>query len=282
MLELSFTKIVIHGWNNITASIAEGIRSYCPNCKIYCPDASEAEFYQAHNEGYLDALPDKTSSIYEDADYIIIDKNGKDIFFILKSIESFLVSNTCIIDFQHIKGEYYEKTRDLIPDYMCYVSAYIFLDDYPLGVRKSIFKDKIVAVICDNRQELLNSMKNFWGIFDAKIIPTSSEFYDEIFATTMQTPNMMATIFSHILQKDSWADTLFFGFYNKQLRNFVSPVANEPREIAQNMINNRENIIRMLSFMKREIDTIQDMIDNENTEGITSYIKVAKQFKNRI
>ncbi|MGL4561831.1 MAG: hypothetical protein ACRCV0_06050 [Brevinema sp.] len=282
MSELCINKVVIHGWNNMTASIAEGIRSKFPKCQIFCPDLTEDQFIQAHKEGYLDSLPQRKSLIYEEADYLILDKNGKDTLLILEKIENYLESETVIIDFQHVKNYYYEQTKHILSPTNPYVSAYIFLDELPLGVRHTIFKDKIIAIISDNSTELLNNMKYFWGLFDAKIIPTSAEFFDEIFATTMQTPNMIATIYSHILQKDSWADTLFFGFYNKQLRNFVSPVAYEPDEIAKNLVSNRDNIMRTLSFIKREIDVIHQMIDDENTEAISFYIKSAKKFKNRI
>ncbi|MGL4394112.1 MAG: hypothetical protein ACRCS8_02690 [Brevinema sp.] len=276
------SKVVIVGWNNITASIAEGIRMQFPECEIYSPDAAGDAYQQARSEGYLDLLPDQKALIYEDADYVILGHNGDEALAQLSEIECCLTPGTCVMDFQHVKVEYFDRTLDLLPSGVSYVSAYVFLDEFPLGVRKNIFKDKIIAIICDNSQDTLNSMKSFWAIFDAKIIPTSAEFYDEIFATTIQTPNMIATIFSHILQKDSWADTLFFGFYNKHLRNFVSPVVPDPKEVSQNMVHNRENMIRMLSFMKREIDVVQDMIDNENVEAIEAYIKVAKQFKNRI
>ncbi len=281
---MDIKKIVIFGWNNFTASLADGIKIVHPNCEILCPDVSTEDFESARKSGYLDPLPVQKSAIYENADYIIIDRDPKDIVPLLKDIRSLIEEGTYIMDFQPIKTDSYSRITRLLGSAIPYISCYIFLDEAPseFTIRGTIFRDKIAAVVCDTSTHILQEVRAFWGILKVKIVPTTAEFFDEIFAETSQTVSLLSGIYTHILQQDSWADTLFFGFYNKTLRSFISPVDNRSQKAAEDIVLNGDHIRRTLSFIKREMDKIDEMIDNEDIAKLAQYMASAQQFKNRI
>ncbi|MGL5956112.1 MAG: hypothetical protein ACRC0X_05850 [Brevinema sp.] len=284
MSDISLEKVVIIGWNNFTASLAEGIKSKFPQCAVLCPDPINADMQQTQKCGYLTPVPPHKVNIYENTQFVIINQNPSSTFDTLSSIKHLLSEETYIMDFQPIKSPYFEKTLDLLNHTHRYVSCFVFLDQMPedFTVRSDLFKDKIVAVVSDTSTQVLQEVRNFWNIFHAKIVPTSAEFFDEILAETSQSVSLLSHVLTHVLLQDSWADTLFFGFYNKLLRSFLDPACIRSQCSSESIIDNADNIRRTLSFIKREIEKIDRMIDEEDAFKLTQYLQKSYQFKNRI
>lgn len=284
MLNETLSKIVVLGWNNFTMSLVEGLRVVYPNMIILCPDITEEEYKLGEQAGYLNPLPYQNNLIYEDTDFVIIDKNGQELLNTLQKIKPFLQEKTYIMDFQSIKSPLYNNNQDFLGLANPYISAYIFLDEYPSGItiRSSIFRDKIVALVSNGAIEVLKDCKIFWDSLHARLVPTTAEFFDEIYAMTNQSIELFASMYAMILQRDSWADTLFFGFYNKMLRYFMMPIENGIYQSAKGIIQNADNIRRILNFIKREINQLDQFIDDENIEALTKYLTHAKNFKDRI
>lgn len=283
MSEIILNKIVIIGWNNFTASLVDGIKKTHSNCDILCIDC-ENGLQSTPNTSLLSHLPSQKAAIFEDADIVIIDKNYHDTCTVIKDIKSLLPYGTYVMDFQAIKTEPYERICLLLGEDNPYISCYAFLDDVPkeFTVRGDLFHDKIIAVISNNSTQILQYMRDFWNILNAKIVPTTAEFFDEIFAETTQSVTLLSHMLTHILQQDSWADTLFFGFYSKELRSFLSPINKNPQLFSEHIISNADNMRRILSLMKREINIIDQMIDNEEMFKLVQYLTESRNFKNRI
>ncbi len=271
------SKVVIGGWNNFTASLAEGIKRANPDCEILCIDPTNIDIERALISGELAKIPPQKTDIYADADFVIL--NTPDSLASIKEFKSMLDENTYVMDFRHVKTSDHEKISNLIDNY---ISCYVFLDSDPSGftVRGDLFKDKIVAVISDTSGKVLQDIRDFWNIFGAKIVPTTADFFDEIMAETSHSIALASHMISHVLLQDSWSDTLFFGFYNKNLRSFLAP-ANKS-VTGEDIIQNAENIRRTLVFLKRELEKIDQMIDNEEILKLNQYISESINFKNRL
>lgn len=276
-------KLVIYGWNSITASLAEGIRRFYPECVILCADVPDFVQSQYLREHILSPLPDNIQAVLEGADYILLGGRRSENLEILKNICRFVDSQTLIMDFQTVKTEFFEKATALSENRCFFTSVFPFIDIIdPKIVRSDLFQDKIVAVISDGNFEVLEKIRDFWQHFKAIIVPTSAEFYDEIFSATTQGVSLLTNLYMRILQKDSWADTLFFGFYNRSLRNFAGHSIQNVKHQAADIIENKENILRMLAFVKREIEQISTMISGGNERQLTEYIEAVQKFQDRL
>lgn len=285
MVEFQLEKIVIAGWDNFTASLVEQIKRIFPHCEILCTDPINPEIQEALRCNYLSPLPPQKEEIYANTQYLIINKDSKQIISYLENINTYIEAKTCIIDFQPIKSSHVDKVTSILEYPKNYISCFVFLDSAPTDftIRGDIFRDKIVAVISDTSTSLLQEIRDFWNIFGAKIVPTSAEFFDEIIAETTQSISLLSHIFTHVLLQDSWADTLFFGFYNKELRSFLCPASKERCLCSpENVIDNATNIRHTISFLKRELDKLDKMIDNEEYLGLEKYFEESFQFKKRI
>jgi len=282
MLNEMLKKVVVIGWNNFTISLVEGLHKAYPNIQILSLDITDEEYKIGVQSGYLNPLPKQKNLIFEDADFILIDQVGQQLLYSIQKIKPYLHEKTYVMDFQAIKTPLYDEIQKIIGN--TYISSYVFLDEYPEGmtIRSSIFRDKIVALISNGTIGTLKDCRTFWNSVNVKLVPTSAEFFDEIYAMTTQSIEIFAMMYATILQKDSWADTLFFGFYNKLLRNFLSPVKQQYESSTDKIIKNAENIRRILNFIKREITYLDQLIDDENVDGLNRYLSKAKEFDNRI
>ena len=282
MIEIE--KVIILGWDNFTASLTEGIKKKYPKCEVLCTDLTNEQIFQAQQQGLLSVLPSQKSLIYEGADCIFINKSSQEIVPTITSIKSLLSPGTYVMDFQPVKSKFFEEISELLGPKNPYVSCFVFLDETPneFTVRGDVFKDQIVAVISDTSTKILQDVRDFWNVLEAKIVPTSADFFDEILSQTTQSVSLISHMFTHILQEDSWADTLFFGFYNKDLRCFLAPTCTKKQYSAQSIIDNADNIRRTLSFIKREIDKLDQMIDDEDMVQLSQYLVVSQNFKNRL
>ena len=277
-------KIIIVGWDNFTASLAEGVKKKYPECEILCTDSTNEQISQAKQQGLISELPSQKAMIYEGADCIFINKSPQEIVSTITNIKSLLSSGTYVMDFQPVKSKYFEEILELLGPRNPYVSCFVFLNETPneFTIRGDVFKDQIVAVISDTSTKILQDVRDFWNILEAKIVPTSAEFFDEILSQTSQSVSLISHMFTHILHEDSWADTLFFGFYNKDLRSFLAPTCTKKQYSAQSIIDNADNIRRTLSFIKREIDKLDQMIDDEDMVQLSQYLVISQNFKNRL
>ncbi|MGL4366819.1 MAG: hypothetical protein ACRCTQ_00840 [Brevinemataceae bacterium] len=281
-------KTIIHNLNNFTASLAEGIRRSSATGIVLCTD-TESKKSQYNDSIEFDLLPRHRAEIYSDVDFLIIDQESEKTAEFLKSIVSVLSPETLIIDFSLMKGDSYNTNSKLLKNYCHYISNYVFLDHYPddLTIRGTIFKGKIVAVVSNETTEVLVKAQEFWNYFGAKIVPTSADFFDEIVAETDQTIKLMAAVYANILCRDSWSDTLFFGFYNRNLREFLKLSQNIDDVFIKNVFINKENIRRVLSFIRRELDAFDlflsddyDVLDQEKC--LKKYIDVSKDFQKKL
>ena len=284
MSAIEIEKIIIIGWDNFTASLAEGIKKKFPMCEILCTDPTNEHIFQAQQQGLLSELPSQKAMIYDGADFVFVNKSSQEIVPTITNIKSLLSLGTYVMDFQPVKSKYFEEILELLGSRNPYVSCFVFLNENPneFTVRGDVFKDQIVAVISDTSTKILQDVRDFWNILEAKIVPTSAEFFDEILSQTSQSVSLISHMFTHILQEDSWADTLFFGFYNKDLRSFLAPTCTKKQYSAQSIIDNADNIRRTLSFIKREIDKLDQMIDDEDIAQLSQYLIVSQNFKNRL
>ncbi|MGL5722535.1 MAG: prephenate dehydrogenase dimerization domain-containing protein [Brevinema sp.] len=274
-------KIVFYGTNVRTLSMAEDLQVAYPQCKMFFLSESTPLTLKipAHFGKSIEGM---ANLFFEDVDFVIIDQSFKQAQETLDFIRKYLPETAFVIDLQSVKSDFYQMMSSTLDGICQCCAAYIFADLSEELIQGGAFRDKITALICDNEPQTLGYLKEFWSAFGAKVIPTSSDFFDEITASTVSGGLLLSSMYLHILQSDSWADTLFFGFYNRGLRQSTATVSSNPTMDAEALIRNKEHINHMLLFFKREIDSLEHLLEEENKEKLSQYLEQAKKFQDRI
>ena len=261
--------------------MAEDIQVAYPQCKIFFLSESTPCTLEvpAHFGKSIQGTP---PLFFEDVDFVIIDQSLKQAQETLDFIRKYITDASFVIDLQSVKSDFYRMMCTSLEGVCPCCTAYIFADLSEDLIQGGAFRDKITALICDNEPKTLGYLKEFWNIFGAKVIPTSSDFFDEITASTVSAGLLLSSMYLHILQSDSWADTLFFGFYNRGLRQATATVSTNTTMDAEALIRNKEHINHVLLFFKREINNLEHLLEEENKEKLALYLEQAKKFQNRI
>lgn len=66
------------------------------------------------------------------------------------------------------------------------------------------------------------------------------------------------------------------------MRNFAGYSIQNVKHQADDIIKNKENILRMLEFVKREIEQISTMISGGNERQLAEYIEAVQKFQDRL
>ena len=274
-------KIIFYGTNVRTLSMAEDLQVAYPQCKIFFLSESSpcTPLIPPH---FGKSIQGTANLFFEDVDFVIIDQSLKQAQETLDFIRKYLPETAFVIDLQSVKSDFYEMMCASLEGICPCCTAYIFADLNEGLIQGGAFRDKITALICDNEPKTLGYLKDFWSVFGAKVIPTSSDFFDEITASTVSAGLLLSSMYLHILQSDSWADTLFFGFYTRGLRQATATVSANTTMDAEALIRNKEHINHVLLFFKREIDNLEHILEEENKEKLALYLEQAKKFQNRI
>ncbi|MGL5254141.1 MAG: hypothetical protein ACRC9L_03915 [Brevinema sp.] len=274
-------KIIFYGTNVRTLSMAEDLQAAHPQCKMFFLSESTSNNLKipSHFNKSIQGTP---ALFFEDVDFVIVDQSFKEAQETLSFIRKYLPETAFVIDLQSVKSDFYKMMSTSLEGICSCCAAYIFADFNEDLIQGGVFRDKITALICDNEPETLAFLKDFWSIFGAKVIPTSADFFDEITANTVSAGLLLSSIYLHILQSDSWADTLFFGFYNRGLRQVTATVSSNTSMDAEALIRNKEHINHTLLFFKREIANLERLLEEENKEKLALYLEQAKKFQNRI
>lgn len=272
-------KAVFYGVSERTLSLAEGLINAQPQCKIFFPNAVSslplAGYIEKQISGSLDLF-------FEDVDFVVIDQSYAQGVETVAVLRKYLPESALVLELQLVKSDFYAFLQAQLGSICSVAGSYTFADTSPGIVRGDLFKDKITAIICDNQPSTLERLRDFWNLLGAKIIPTSAEFFDEITANTMGGGLLLATMYVQILQRDSWADTLFFGFYDRALRQATGGVSKNPVRDAESIIRNKENIGHVLTFLKREIQNLERILAEESKEKLALYLGQVQKFQDRL
>ncbi|MGL5720987.1 MAG: hypothetical protein ACRCY4_01095 [Brevinema sp.] len=274
-------KIVFYGTNARTLSMAEDLQATYPQCKIFFLSESAPNMLRVPPH-FGKSIIGTPPLFFEDVDFAIIDQSLKHAQETLDFIRKYLPETAFVIDLQSVKSDFYQMMCSSLDGICKCCAAYIFADLNEALIQGGAFRDKITALICDNEPETLGLLKDFWNVFGAKVIPTSADFFDEITASTVSGGLLLSSMYLHILQSDSWADTLFFGFYNRGLRQATATVSSNSTTDAEALIRNKEHINHVLLFFKREIANLEHLLEEENKEKLALYLEQAKKFQDRI
>lgn len=275
-------KVMFYGLNTQTLSLAEGLVFAFPKCSIAFPGVSEEQNTLPLPKNFSVSIKGNPELFFEDVDFVIIDQPLSQAKETLSYLRKYLTDKTFVISLSAVKTDMAELMKTHLAHICPFANAFAFAEFTPGLVRGDAFLNKIIAVICDNQPKTLETLRNFWNYLGAKIIPTSAEFFDEITANTVVGGLLASTMYLHILQRDSWADTLFFGFYDKSLRQSTNCVSKNPIQDTENILRNKDNILQVLSFFKREIHSLERLLNEENKEKLAQYFALVKKFQDRI
>ncbi len=279
-------KIVgIYGLGLIGGSIALAVKALIPGSKIIGFGRDKEKLEMAKRLGMIDKIADENSEIVGELDIFIIGtpiETVSDIFF--KYINN-LSENVIVMDVGSVKRPVIAGINKINNRGIHFVSTHPMAGSEKSGLeyaRADLFQKKIVAVIGETEEGVMEEVRDFWKTLGAQIVLVSADFHDEIVASTSHVPHLIAFATSRYLEKDGWSEVRFFGLYGKGLLDITRIAQSNPDMWADIILHNADNVERALIDFSREIDTLIHLIRNNKRKELVDYLKKSKEFREKL
>lgn len=275
----------IYGLGLIGGSIALAVRQFIPGSKVVGFGRDVSKLEAAKKLGVIDRVADEKSDLVGDLDFLIIGTPAEKVSEVFAKYAPGLNEDTIVMDVGSVKRSVVADVARVNTRKLTFIGTHPMAGSEKSGLefaRADLFDKKIVAIIGDWPEKLMNRIKEFWTTLGAQTVSISADFHDEIVATTSHMPHLIASAISRSLEKDGWAEVKFFGLYGKGLLDTTRVSQGSPEMWADIILNNGDNIERSLIDFTREIDTLIHIIRNKKRKDLVEYLSKSKEFRENL
>ncbi|URA10206.1 prephenate dehydrogenase [Thermospira aquatica] len=280
---MEFKKIGIYGLGLIGGSIGLAVKTYLPGYQVYGFGRNKDKLQNAKALGMIDGYAtDMDLDLIETLDIFIIATPPEEVAVIFERFMPSLKEDVIVMDVASIKRHVVDAVEKVNSRRLAFVGTHPMSGSEKAGLefaRADLFEKKIVAIVGDHNDEVLEVVRDFWKAFGAQIVIVSADFHDEIVAATSHVPHLVAAAISSFLEKDGWSEVRFFGLYGKGLLDTTRIAQGNPSMWVDIVFKNADNIERSLMDFSREIDTLLHLIRNGKKAELEEYLKKAKEFR---
>ena len=280
MLDKSL-QIGIVGLGLIGGSIAKNLSK--KGYKVYANDLSKESLKNALNEKKIEGL-------LED-----LDQNNPFILIFtipVLSINKELIRNNellskalFITDCLSVKNPLKKEIEDKKLNTENFVLSHPIAGSEKSGYANSeenLFQDKIVVItkLSGTSQTTEDICNDFWSLLGAKTIQINSEDHDKYFAKTSHLPHLIAFALMSMISKSR--ETKKEIFTGGGLKDFTRIASSDPKMWEDIFISNQINMLEVIKSFKLELDHLEKLIKESDSEKLNQFITSAKEFRDSL
>lgn len=280
MLDKSL-QIGIVGLGLIGGSIAKNLSK--KGYKVYANDLSKESLKNALNEKKIEGL-------LED-----LDQNNPFILIFtipvlsinkeLKRNNELLSKALFITDCLSVKNPLKKEIEDKKLNTENFVLSHPIAGSEKSGYANSeenLFQDKIVVItkLSGTSQTTEDICNDFWSLLGAKTIQINSEDHDKYFAKTSHLPHLIAFALMSMISKSR--ETKKEIFTGGGLKDFTRIASSDPKMWEDIFMSNQINMLEVIKSFKLELDHLEKLIKESDSEKLNQFITSAKEFRDSL
>jgi prephenate dehydrogenase len=250
---------------------------------VYGFGRNKEKLQNARALGMIDGYAtDMDLDLIENLDIFVIATPPEEVAGIFERFMPSLKDDVIVMDVASIKRHVLDSVARVNTRQLTFVGTHPMTGSEKSGLefaRADLFEKKIVAIVGDYEDHVLEMVRDFWKSFGSQIVLVSADFHDEIVAATSHVPHLIASAISRFLERDGWSEVRFFGLYGKGLLDTTRIAQGNPSMWSDIVFKNADNIERSLVDFSREIDTLLHLIRNNKRKELEEYLQKAKEFR---
>ena len=151
-----------------------------------------------------------------------------------------------------------------------------------LNSEENLFEGKIVVIteLSDTSQSTKDICKDFWTLLGAKTIQINSKHHDKYFAKTSHLPHLIAFALMSMISKSK--ETKKEIFTGGGLRDFTRIASSDPKMWEDIFISNQINMLEVIKSFKSELDQIEKLIEESESDKLNKFITTAKKYRDSL
>lgn len=237
---------------------------------------------------------DNIEDAVKDADIVLISTPVSSFDNILSSIKSHLKDGCIITDVGSVK----QNVISVVNKHIENLNDVVFVPGHPIsGTEKNgakngfdtLFKDRYV-IICENenvKQIHLEKIYDIWNLAGAKIEIMDASHHDIVLGVTSHLPHVIA--YSLVDFSINLENNLFqtkrkevIKYSAGGFRDSTRVAASSPKMWADIFIENKNVMLELINGYKDNISKIENMIKNEDKEGLLELMKNSKKVRQEV
>ncbi len=284
MTETEFKRVAIIGVGLIGASLALAIKKRALSAEVVGFGRNEENLKRAKQRGIIDDFSLDHSALVETADLVVLATPVKSFQPILERLLPFVKRGTIITDVGSVKGALVEELEDLMPDGVNYVGGHPIAGSDRSGLdyaSDSLFDGAITILTPTGKtpEDAIKRVKHLWEGVGSKVILMSPYEHDRIFALVSHLPHIVAYA---LVNTVSSVNKEYIQYAGKGFKDTTRIASSSPELWTDIVLQNRENLLEVISSFKDMLNDIEDALRNESPEKLTRLFSMARDLREEI
>ena len=272
--------ITIVGLGLIGGSIAKAIRDNLSVKNLWAIDLNTEVLQEAKDSGVIDDFYEDEKFPLENSDIVILCTYPNAALKFMKTNRVYFKQNALITDTSGIKSKIVTEVRKILRDDLEFIGGHPMSGKENTGYRFSdgrIFQgtNYIITPGEENKRDSVLLLKEILlAMGFKKIIELSPQSHDRIIAYTSQLPHILASVLMNSDRYETSKECIGGSFRD------LTRVADINCDLwSELMHENKENILCELKAVMKDINSIYEMINNDDMDSLKSVFKKSSMLR---
>lgn len=275
-------KVGIIGLGLIGGSLAKALRNRCGVKTIVATNRNEDVLKQALAEGVIDAYSTQITDQFKDCDIIFICTPVNTIFSFAQELTKYIDQKTILSDVGSTKGHLFTQ-MDSLKDKITYIGGHPMTGSERFRYQASkehLFENAYYVLTPDAgvKQERVTFFSDIIEKIGAIPVVVSPKEHDYIVASISHVPHIIASALVNnvkTLDKSGYMHLLAAGGF----KDITRIASGSPTMWESICMENRENILSVLTSLEDTIETIKASLETEQQQDIRTYFETAQAYR---
>ncbi|MBF0473577.1 MAG: prephenate dehydrogenase [Nitrospirae bacterium] len=278
---MSFKHTVIIGVGAIGASFAHSIKRLGLSERVSGYGRTENVLIKAKDRGIIDDYGLNIKELCQDADLVVLTSPIVTFIDIVKSFAGYLKKGAIVTDAGSVKGSLVYDIEEIMPEGIHFVGVHPMAGTEQSGIdasKPSLFEGATVIITPTENTNIdaLNMIKELWTKIGAKIKILTPEQHDEIISSISHLPHVIAyTLVNAVF--DIGIDNM--NYCSNGFLDTTRIAMSSPQMWKDIFLCNKDNILKHIEVFQKNLDTLKNCLENENTEQLLQNLTHAQKLR---
>lgn len=279
-----FNKVTIAGVGLIGASFALALRKNGLSRNIHGYGRSEDNLRQAKGMGIIDSYSTDICSVCKDSDLLVLATPVGRFREIILKLRDSLSKNAIVTDVGSVKGKLVYDLEASMPEGAFYIGSHPIAGSDKSGIadsRPDLFNNALCIITPTeaSNKEAIDKVGSIWKAFGARLEFMDPFRHDEIYAAVSHLPHIIAY---SIVNTINDIDNRYIEYAGQGFKDATRIALSSPELWRDISIFNKDNLLKMISIFRNNLDAISHCLEKDNESGIEKEFQRAQQLRMRL
>ncbi|MFZ3065892.1 MAG: prephenate dehydrogenase/arogenate dehydrogenase family protein [Nitrospirota bacterium] len=282
-----FNRMVVVGVGLIGGSLAIVSRRKCLVKEIIGVGRGAANLKEAVKLNIIDSFTFDISEAVKGADLIVMATPVGSFEWLVKQMRHGLNKGAIITDAGSVKGRMVSRIERLLPKGTYFVAGHPIAGKERSGVKAAsltLFEGTkcILTPTKKTDASALKKIKALWRTVGAEVVLMDPMLHDKVLGAVSHLPHAAAYSIVNTVAEIKKNGNNFIAFSGGGFKDFTRIAASSPEMWRDIFLNNRENLVNMISRYQKNLEKLKRYIKDKDSKRLIKELEKAKAIRDRL